>query len=189
MGSRGHVAGLDAAPESSRTSSTQLDELTSALNGLATYWNQAGACRKSIEIAERILGVAEVHDLRAGRLRGHCTFALNHLFLGDAPLSLQHARHAIALYEPEDFHTVTYGFGTDQGVVAYIVAGAVGLVRRPAGRGHRAHGGGRATRSKAGLRQSASCWRGCSRASSTTYVGKMSWRAQRPSCCPKKEPA
>ena len=101
-----------------------MDELTSALNGLATYWNQAGACRKSIEIAERILEIAEVHHLRAGRLRGHCTVALNHLFLGDAPLSLQHARHAIALYEPEDFHTVTYGFGTDQGVVAHIVAGA-----------------------------------------------------------------
>ena len=27
------------------------------------------------------------------------------------PLSLQHARRAIALYLPEDFHTVTYGFG------------------------------------------------------------------------------
>jgi class 3 adenylate cyclase len=101
-----------------------VDELTSALNGLATYWNQAGACRQSIEIAERILEVADVHDLRAGRLRGHCTLALNHLFLGDAPLSLQHARRAMALYEPEDFHTVTYGFGTDQGVVAYSVAGA-----------------------------------------------------------------
>ena len=40
------------------------------------------------------------------------------------PLSLQHARRAIALYRPEDFHTVTYGFGTDQGVIAYSVAGA-----------------------------------------------------------------
>ena len=28
------------------------------------------------------------------------------------------------LYRPEDFHTVTYGFGTDQGVIAYSVAGA-----------------------------------------------------------------
>ena len=109
-----------------------MDELTSALNGLATYWNQAGACRKSIEIAERILGIAETHDLRAGRLRGHCTLALNHLFLGDTPLALQHARNAIALYEPEDFHTVTYGFGTDQGVVAYSVAGAAAwFVGRP----------------------------------------------------------
>ncbi len=101
-----------------------VEELTSALNGLATYWNQAGACRQSIEIAERILRVSELHDLRVGRLRGHCTLALNHLFLGEAPLSLQHARHGITLYQPEDFHTVTYGFGTDQGVVAYSVGGA-----------------------------------------------------------------
>src|SRR6185437_3852518 len=108
------------------------EELTSAMNGLATYWNQAGACRQSIEIAERILQVADLHDLRAGRLRGHCTLGLNHLFLGDAALSLQHARHAMSLYEPEDFHTITYGFGTDQGVVAYSVAGAAAwFVGRP----------------------------------------------------------
>lgn len=108
------------------------EELTSALNGLATYWNQAGACRQSIGIAERILRVSDLHDLRAGRLRGHCTLALNHLFLGDAPLSLQHARQAISLYEPEDFHTVTYGFGTDQGVVALSTAAAAAwFVGRP----------------------------------------------------------
>ena len=103
-----------------------MDELTSALvNGLATYWNQAGDCRRSAEIAEEILRVADAHDLRAGQLRGHCTLALNHLFLGEVPLSLQHRpRRAIALYRPEDFHTVTYGFGTDQGVIAYSVAGA-----------------------------------------------------------------
>ena len=77
-----------------------------------------------MEIAEEILRVSDAHDLRAGRLRGHCTLALNYLFLGEVPLSLQHARQAIALYRPEDFHTVTYGFGTDQGVIAYSVAGA-----------------------------------------------------------------
>ena len=101
-----------------------VDELTSALNGLATYWNQAGACRQSMEIAEEILRVADGHDLRVGRLRGHCTMALNHLFLGEAPISLDHARRAIALYQPGDFQTVTYGFGTDQGVLGYSVGGA-----------------------------------------------------------------
>jgi class 3 adenylate cyclase/tetratricopeptide (TPR) repeat protein len=101
-----------------------VDELTSALNGVATYFNQAGDCQRSAEIAEEILRVADAGDSRAGQLRGHCTLALNHLFLGEGPLSLQHARRAIALYLPEDFHTVTYGFGTDQGVIAYSVAGA-----------------------------------------------------------------
>ena len=109
-----------------------VDELTSALNGLATYWNQAGECRRSVEIAEEILRVADAGGLRAGQLRGHCTLALNHLFLGEVPLSLQHTRRAIALYRPEDFHTVTYGFGTDQGVIAYSVAGAAAwLTGRP----------------------------------------------------------
>jgi class 3 adenylate cyclase len=100
------------------------DELTSALNGEATYWNQAGSCRRSVAVAEEILRVADARDLRIGRLRGHCTLALNALFLGESAGALGHAQQAIALYRPEDFHTVTYGFGTDQGVIAHCVAGA-----------------------------------------------------------------
>ena len=131
LGSRRHLAGLDACPRTRRRARRR---------GRADFRAQrtghllepGRGLPASIEIAERILGVAEAHDLRSGRLRGHCTLALNHLFLGDASLSLKHARHAIALYQPEDFHTVTYGFGTDQGVVAYSVAGATAwFVGRP----------------------------------------------------------
>ena len=115
-----------------------VDELTSALNGLATYWNQAGDCRRSAEIAEDILFVSDGGDLRAGRLRGHCTLALNHLFLEMRRCLWSTPRRAIALYQPEDFHTVTYGFGTDQGVIAYTVAGAAAWFSA-ARRGNRAH--------------------------------------------------
>jgi class 3 adenylate cyclase len=99
-----------------------VDELTSVLNGIATYWTQVGDCRRSATIANEILHAAE--DLRTGQLRGHCTLALNHLFLGETAPAFEHAHRAIALYRTEDFHTVTYGFGTDQGVIAYCVAGA-----------------------------------------------------------------
>ena len=102
----------------------ETSELTSALNGEATYWSQAGSCRRSAEVAEEILLVSESHDLRVGRLRGHCTMALNHLFLGNGRVALEHAWMAIELYRPGDFHEVTYGFGTDQGVISYGVGGA-----------------------------------------------------------------
>jgi class 3 adenylate cyclase len=99
-------------------------ELTSALNGEATYWNQMGSCQRSAQLAEEILRVAEEHDLRVGRLRGHCTLALNHLFLGNGTTAHEHALKAIQLYRIGDYEEVTYGFGTDQGVIAYGVGGA-----------------------------------------------------------------
>jgi len=105
-----------------------IGELTSALNGEAVYWNQAGLCRRSVVVAEEILRVSDLHDLRIGRLRGHCTLALNHLFLGDAQLAREHALHAIELYRPGDFGEVTYGFGTDQGVIAHGVGGAAAWI-------------------------------------------------------------
>ncbi len=99
-------------------------ELTSALNGEAVYWNQVGSCRRSVELAEEILEVAEEHDLREGRLRGHCTLALNYLFLGNGPQAHEHALKGTQLYRMGDYEDVTYGFGTDQGVIAYGVGGA-----------------------------------------------------------------
>jgi class 3 adenylate cyclase len=100
------------------------EELTSALNGEATYWLQNGACRKSQELAEWILAVGQSHDLRVASLRGHCTLALTELFLGDAVAAAEHSRLALALYQPGDFDSATYGFGTDEGVIAYGVGGA-----------------------------------------------------------------
>ena len=99
-------------------------ELTSALNGEATYWNQMGSCQRSAQLAEEILRVAEDRDLRVGRLRGHCTLALNHLFLGNGASAHEHALKSIELYRMGDYEEVTYGFGTDQGVIAYGVGGA-----------------------------------------------------------------
>ena len=114
---------MDAAAELARELGDAL-ELTSALNGEAVYWNQVGSCRRSAELAEEILQVAEEHDLRVGRLRGHCTLALNYLFLGNGPLAHEHALEGTQLYRMGDYEDVTYGFGTDQGVIAYGVGGA-----------------------------------------------------------------
>jgi class 3 adenylate cyclase len=99
-------------------------ELTSALNGEAVYWNQMGSCRRSAQLAEEILRVADEHDLRVGRLRGHCTLALNQLFLGNGSTAHEHALKAIELYHLGDYEEVTYGFGTDQGVIAFGAGGA-----------------------------------------------------------------
>jgi ATP/maltotriose-dependent transcriptional regulator MalT len=52
--------------------------------------------------------------------------------IGDGQSALEHANQAIAAYEPGDFKLVTYGVGTDQGVIAYAAAaGAEWWLGRP----------------------------------------------------------
>jgi class 3 adenylate cyclase/tetratricopeptide (TPR) repeat protein len=99
-----------------------LEELSSALNGAATFHLVAGDCWSAKLHAERILKLAEESNIRMAALRGHCTMAQALFYLGDADGSLPHAKRAIEIYRPSDFQAVTYGSGSDQGVVAYGMA-------------------------------------------------------------------
>jgi tetratricopeptide (TPR) repeat protein len=98
------------------------EELSSALNGVATFYLVAGDCRSAQLHAERILKLSEESNIRMAALRGHCTMAQALFYLGDADGSLPHAKRAIEIYKPSDFQAVTYGSGSDQGVVAYGMA-------------------------------------------------------------------
>lgn len=98
------------------------DEASSALNGLAAYHLGAGNCRKAIELANRILESGDPGEDRIGRLRAHSSIATALFQMGDSAGALDHAERAIEVYQPSDFATVTYGVGTDQGVIAYAAA-------------------------------------------------------------------
>jgi adenylate cyclase len=99
-----------------------INELTSALNGEAVYYYDTGDSIRAARLAGRILDLAEQHDLRIAALRGHCTLALALLYTGDVLGALEHAQAAVSVYLPTDFDLVTYGVGTDQGVVAHGTA-------------------------------------------------------------------
>ncbi len=100
-----------------------IGELTSALNGLATYHFAKGDCQTAVDYGHRILGLADPVNDRVAKLRGHCTIALGLVQIGDGiNKALWHAEKAIAAYHPADFNLVTYGVGTDQGVVAFGAA-------------------------------------------------------------------
>ncbi len=106
------------------------NETTSALNGLAAYRLGIGECHAAVELGNKILSIAT--EDRIGRLRAHSTIATALMQIGDPQSALEHANLAIAAYEPGDFKLVTYGVGTDQGVIAYgAAAGAQWFLGRP----------------------------------------------------------
>ncbi len=98
------------------------DETSSALNGLAAHFLDKGDCAKGIEYADRILDMPGAGANRIGMLRAHTTLAFLRFQLGEGEIAVEHAEEAIRLYRPEDYAQVTYGIGTDQGVLAYGVS-------------------------------------------------------------------
>lgn len=100
------------------------DERSSALNGLAAYWIGKGDCARACDYAQRILTWSDPAKHRIGELRAHSSLANAKFQIGHVSDALDHAERAISLYHPDDFSNVTYGVGTDQGVVAYGAAAA-----------------------------------------------------------------
>jgi class 3 adenylate cyclase len=98
-------------------------ELSSAMNGQSVAALFDGDYRLSIEHAERVRALGARTDDRAALVRGHCSLAVAELFTGDVAAALRDARTAIELYQPGDDQLLTYGFGTDHGVIARSFAG------------------------------------------------------------------
>jgi tetratricopeptide (TPR) repeat protein len=98
------------------------NETTSALNGLAAYRLGIGENDAAIELGNKILALSETTQDRIGRLRAHSTIATALTQIGDGQSAREHANLAIEAYQPGDFKLVTYGVGTDQGVIAYGAA-------------------------------------------------------------------
>jgi predicted ATPase/class 3 adenylate cyclase len=108
------------------------NESSSALNGMAGYLLGIGDCHGAVELASRILSRATLAQDRIGKLRAHTTIATALVQIGEGQAAVEHANMAIAAYEPGDFKLVTYGVGTDQGVIAYgAAAGAEWWLGRP----------------------------------------------------------
>ncbi|MCL6284169.1 AAA family ATPase [Ruegeria sp. 2012CJ41-6] len=97
------------------------DETSSVLNGLAAHHLDKGDSAKGIEFANRILDMPRSGTDRIGRLRAHTSLAFLRFNLGEGAAAVEHAEEVIRLYRPEDYAKVTYGIGTDQGVLAYGV--------------------------------------------------------------------
>lgn len=96
-----------------------IQELTSALNGLAALEIGRGNLAAGIAYAQRILGLCQAKEDRIGRLRAHSSLGAAFVQQGRLRDALEHSEAAVAHYRPNDFEAVTYGVGTDQGIIAY----------------------------------------------------------------------
>ncbi len=95
-----------------------IDELTSALNGVATYRSDRGQLDLTIEVATKILEISRDSGSRVAAFRGHCSLSMANFYKGQAVLALTHAEQALAAERDGDYFTVTYGIGHDQGSLA-----------------------------------------------------------------------
>jgi tetratricopeptide (TPR) repeat protein len=94
-----------------------LDELTSAMNGVATYRTDKGELDTTIEIATKILAISKDSGSRVAALRGHLSLAMAYFYRGEGVRALTHCDDGLALEREGDYFTVTYGVGHDQGTM------------------------------------------------------------------------
>jgi tetratricopeptide (TPR) repeat protein len=97
------------------------DELTSALNGLATYQFDRGQLEATIELATKILELSQSSGSRVAALRGNLSLAMARFYRGEAVLALSHCEEGLKLERDGDYFTVTYGIGHDQGTMGRSV--------------------------------------------------------------------
>lgn len=98
------------------------DELSSARNGAAVYHLTNGNLDEAERYAQSVLEVGPQGDARISGIRGHMSLATSLYFRGAGQEAYERAERSIALYQPSDFWTVTYGANLDQGVGAYAMS-------------------------------------------------------------------
>ena len=99
-------------------------EQSSAMNGQAVASMFAGDARMAVAEARRIISFGQSREDRNALVRGYSTLALQSIFLGDIDVILDSALEVLQRYRPSDFFDLTYGFGTDHGVIAHCAAAA-----------------------------------------------------------------
>jgi hypothetical protein len=113
-------------------------EQSSAMNGQAIAAMFAGNSANALREAARIIEFGQAAGDRCALLRGHSTLGLQSVFMGDVRTALASALEAISLYREGDYFDVTYGFGTDHGVICHVTASLASMLagRRSDGRHH-----------------------------------------------------
>jgi class 3 adenylate cyclase len=103
-------------------------EQSSAMNGQAVAAMFAGNSGRAIRESKRIIEFGHVQGDRCALLRGHSTFALQSVFMGNVEAALSSAEISIDLYRDGDYFDVTYGFGTDHGVIVRAAAAMASIL-------------------------------------------------------------
>ena len=100
-----------------------LDERTSAMNGLAICIYDEGDVAGARLIADDIVRRAVNGRSRAGRSRGFTSVALMEIDAAEHHQAFEHAMRAVDEQEPGDFLELSYGIGIDQAAGGHSVAG------------------------------------------------------------------
>lgn len=107
----------------------QIDDteyLPVVLYGLWTYYSIGGRYREALERGETML--REAHD-PATRLVAHRTAMIPLFFMGRLEEAEEHLDYVVSTYDPAQHHELTYRFGLDPGVAAFILGAWMYILR------------------------------------------------------------
>jgi predicted ATPase/class 3 adenylate cyclase len=94
----------------------EVSELFPVFRSLAAFHIYQGDFQRGAEMGKRILSLAERLDDPGMRVEGHLMLGSSLAFMGDLVSGLEHFEAGISFYEPAQFRTRPFQFGSDQGV-------------------------------------------------------------------------
>jgi len=101
-------------------------QLFPVLFGLWEFFQNQGDLAAAVDVAEQMLGLAEIGDDQGLLVAAHSVMADNLVCVGDPVPASEHAERALALYEPEEHRSLASLFGYDPAVSAHSL-GALAL--------------------------------------------------------------
>jgi tetratricopeptide (TPR) repeat protein len=102
------------------------------MRGLITFYTATADLGTALDLATRLLGLAEQSGESSVLLLAHEQLGILEYFLGNPTAALEHFERAIALYEPSEHRDLTHRYGEDLGVFTRIwMAWALWILGRP----------------------------------------------------------
>jgi predicted ATPase/class 3 adenylate cyclase len=95
-------------------------QLFPVLGGLRLFYTLRGELRTARELGDQLLRLAQKEQDLTYLLEAHYALAEALFILGELPLAREHAEQAIALYDPQQHHSLTFLYGEDPGVVCLV---------------------------------------------------------------------
>jgi predicted ATPase len=95
-------------------------QLFPVLAGLRLFYTLRGELRTARELGDQLLRLAQKEQDLTYLLEAHYALAEALFLQGEVALAREHAEQAVALYDPQQHHALTFLYGEDPGVVCLV---------------------------------------------------------------------
>jgi predicted ATPase len=86
------------------------------LRGLWAFYLLRAEYRQAQDLAQQLLTLAQRPQHSALLMDAHGVVGMTSFYIGELPAAHEHLKHGIALYNPQEHHSLTFVYGQDPGV-------------------------------------------------------------------------